>query len=186
MREFNAILRSCGVSRTAQSFFKSELVVTDLSCSAFDARALDESKVDFGQSLVTCPEAPQKRQSLLSRRCCLSWGVSFPSFPSLEDRSGVVGFHLVVEPLFWVEPELVFFCFECEEPLPDLLSDLLESDFCLDLFPEDPDARVLWETSPHHSQYRASIACTSFLRPDNIFGLSWWTMSSLIHLASPL
>jgi len=34
-----------------------------------------------------------------------------------------------VEPLPWVEPELLFFCLELEEPLPDLLSDLLESDF---------------------------------------------------------
>src|SRR5882724_3500359 len=137
-------------------------------------------------SLATCPEAPQKRQSLLSRQCCLSWGVSFLSLPSLEDRSGVVGFCLVVEPLFWVELELVFFCFECEEPLPDLLSDLLESDFCSDLFLEDPYAQVSQETSLPHSQYHASMACTSFLRPDNVFGLSWWTMSSLICLASPL
>jgi len=30
-REFNAILGSCGVSRTAQSFFESELVDTDFS-----------------------------------------------------------------------------------------------------------------------------------------------------------
>src|SRR5882724_7030998 len=42
-----------------------------------------------------------------------------------------------VEPLLWVKPELLFFCLECEEPLPDLLSDLEESDFCLVLFPED-------------------------------------------------
>ena len=40
MREFNAILGSYGVSRTAQYFFKSELVDVDLSCSVFDARAL--------------------------------------------------------------------------------------------------------------------------------------------------
>jgi len=72
MREFNTILGSCGVSRTAQSFFESELVDVDLSCSVFDARALEEADVDFGQSLATCPEAPQKRQSLLSRWRCLS------------------------------------------------------------------------------------------------------------------
>ena len=98
MREFNAILRSCRVSRTAQSFFKSKPVEGDLSCSAFDAWALDEAEVDFGQSLVMCLEAPQKRQSLLSRWCCLSCGVSFLSLLSLEDRSGVVGFCSVVEP----------------------------------------------------------------------------------------
>src|SRR5467141_3667361 len=157
MREFNAILGLCVVSRTAQSFFESELVDTDLSCSVFDARALEEAEVDFGQSLATCPEALQKRQSLLSRRRCLSWGVSFPSFPSLEDRSGVVAFFCSeVEPLLWVEPELGFFCFE--EPLQDLLSDLLESDLGSDLFPEDPDAHVLRETSLHRSQCHASIA----------------------------
>ena len=47
MREFNAILGSCRVSRTAQSFFKSELVDADLSCSVFDAWALEEAEVDF-------------------------------------------------------------------------------------------------------------------------------------------
>jgi len=129
----------------------------DLSCSVFDARALDEAEVDFGQSLATCPEAPQKRQSLLSRWHCLSWGVSFPSLLSLEDRLGVVAFFCSeVEPLLWVEPELVFFCFE--EPLPDLLSDLLELDLGSDLFLEDPDARVSRETSLCRSQYHASIA----------------------------
>ena len=65
-------------------------------------------------------------------------------------------FCLEVEPLLWVELELVFFCFE--EPLPDLLSDLLESDLGSDLFPEDLDAQVSWETSLCRSQYRASIA----------------------------
>jgi len=68
-----------------QSFFESKPVDVDLSCSVFDAR-LGRGRGDFGQSLVTCPEAPQKRQSFLSRRRCLSWGVSFPSLPSLEDR----------------------------------------------------------------------------------------------------
>src|SRR5467141_4626254 len=157
LREFNAILGSCIVSRTAQSFFESKLVDADLSCSVFDARALDEAEVDFGQSLATCPEVPQKRQSLLSSRRCLSWGVSFPSLPSLEDRSGVGAFFCSeVELLPRVEPELVFFCFE--EPLLDLLSDLLESDLGSDLVLEDPDAQVSWETSLCRSQYRASIA----------------------------
>src|SRR5882724_7890748 len=109
-------------------------------CSVFDTLALEEAEVDFGQSLETCPEVPQKRQSLLSRWCCLSWGVSFPSFPSFKERSGVVDFFcLEVEPLLWVEPELMFFCLECEEPLPDLLSDLEESDFCSVLFLEVPE-----------------------------------------------
>jgi len=77
--------------------------------------------------------------------------VSFPSFPSFTERSGAVDFFcLEVEPLPWVEPELLFFCLELEEPLPDLLSDLLESDFCSGLFPEDPEAQVSWESSPFH------------------------------------
>src|SRR5882724_9237074 len=101
-----------------------------------------------------CPEVPQKRQSLLSRRHCLSWGVSFLSFPSFEERLGVVGFFFSeVEPLPWVEPELLLFCLECKEPLLDLLSDLEESDFCLVLFPDVPEARVSWDTSPHCYQY---------------------------------
>src|SRR5882724_4928663 len=93
MREFNAILRSCGVSRTAQSFFESMLEDVDLSWSVFDTWALEEAKVYFGQSLVMCPEVPQKRQSLLSRQHCHSWGVSFPSFPSFKERSGMVNFY---------------------------------------------------------------------------------------------
>src|SRR5882724_8161785 len=156
-------------------------------CSVFDALALEEAEVDFGQSLAMCLEVPQKRQSLLSRRHCLSWGVSFPSFLSFEERLGVVGFFCSEEePLPWVELELLLFCLELEEPLPDRLLDLLESDLCSDLFPEDPEAWVSQESSPFHSQYRASIAWTSFRSPARVFGLSWWTISSLIHLASPL
>jgi len=37
------------------------------------------------------------------------------------------------EPLPWVEPELLFFCLELEDPLPDLLLDLLESDLLFGL-----------------------------------------------------
>src|SRR5882724_1575284 len=134
-----------------------------------------------------CPEVPQKRQSLLSRWHCLSWGVSFPSFPSFKERSGVVDFFcLEVEPLPWVELKLLLFCLDCEEPLPDLLSDLEESDFCLVLFLEVLEAWVLQDTSPRHSQYHASIAWMSFWRPERVFGFLWWTMSSLMHLASPL
>src|SRR5882724_6223608 len=129
-----------------------------------------------------CPEVPQKRQSLLSRWRCLSWGVSFPSFPSFEERLGTLGFFCSeVEPLPWVEPELWFFCLGLEEPLPDLLSDL-----CSDLLPEDPEARVSRESSTLHSQYWASIAWTSFRSPMRVFGFSWWTMSFLMCLASPL
>src|SRR5882724_11374808 len=101
-----------------------------------------------------CPEVSQKRQSLLSRWHCLSWAVSFPSFPSFEERSGVVDFFCSeVAPLLWVEPELLFFCLECEEPFLDLLSDLEESDFWLVLHPEVPEVQVLWDTSLCRSQY---------------------------------
>jgi len=71
-------------------FFESKLEDVDLSWSVLDTWALEEAKVDFGQSLATCPEVPQKRQSLLSRQHCHSCGVSFLSFPSFEERSEVV------------------------------------------------------------------------------------------------
>ena len=126
----------------------------DLSWSVLDAQALEEAKVDFGQSLAMCPEVPQKRQNLLSRQHCHSWGVSFLSFLCFEERLGVVGFFCSeVEPLPWVEPELLLFCLECEVPLPDLLSDLEVSDFCSVLFPEVPEVQVSQDTSPHCSQY---------------------------------
>ena len=71
MRESSAILRSCIVSRIAQEFFESELVGAD-SCAVLEALALEEAEEDFGQSFVTCPELPQKRQRFLSRQCCCS------------------------------------------------------------------------------------------------------------------
>src|SRR5882672_1034971 len=52
-REFNAILRSCEVLRTAQSFFESELEDADLSSTVLDAWALEEAKLDFRQSLAS-------------------------------------------------------------------------------------------------------------------------------------
>ena len=77
-------------------------------------------------------------------------------------------FCLEVEPLPWVELELLLFCLELEESLLDLLLDLLESDFCLDLFPDDLKAWVSWESSPFHSQYHVSIAWMSFQRPARV------------------
>jgi len=133
MRKFNTILGSCGVLRTDQSFFESVPEDVDLSWSVLDIWALEEAEVDFGQSLAMCPEVPPKRQSLLSRQCCHSCGVSSLSFLSFKARSRVVDFFcLEVEPLPWVEPELLLFCLDWEEPLPDLLSDLEELDFCSD------------------------------------------------------
>ena len=78
-----------------------------------------------------------------------------------------------VEPLRWVEPELLFFWLEWEEPLPDLWSDLLELDFCSDLFAEDLEVQVSWESSPFHSQYQACIAWTSIQSPVRVVGLAW-------------
>src|SRR5882724_5393052 len=170
--------------KTAQSFFKSVPEDMDLSWSVLDAQALEEAKVDFGQSLARCPEVPQKRQSLLSRQCCFSWGVSFPSFLSFKEMSGVVDFFCSeVEPFPWVEPGLLLFCLDWEEPFPDLLSDLEELDFCSDLFLEVMDVWVSWETSPCCSKYHASMA---FEKLERKFGLSWWTILSLMCLASPL
>jgi len=127
----------------------------DLSWSVLDAWALEEAKVDFGQSLATCPEVPQKRQSLLSRQHCLSWGVIFMSFLSFEERLREVDFCLEVEALPWVEPELLLFCLDFQELLPDLLSDLEELYFCLDLFLEVPEVWVSWENSPFNCQWLA-------------------------------
>ena len=67
MREFNAILRLCGVSRTAQSFLSPCWKMQTCPGQSW-TWALEEAKVDFGQSLVTCPEVPQKRDNLLSRQ----------------------------------------------------------------------------------------------------------------------
>src|SRR5882724_2368253 len=152
MREFNAILGSCGVSRTAQSFFESEPVDADLSGSVLDTLAFDVADVDFGHSLAWCPELPQKRQSLLSIWRCRSCGVSLPSFPNFDERSGVADFFGSEEdPLPCEEPDWVFFNFEFEEPLPDLESDLVESDFWSALF-RVLDGPASWETSVRHSQ----------------------------------
>jgi len=68
--------------------------------------ALDEAEVDFGQSW-RCVQKHHKRGRACVKMVLSLWGVSFPSLPNLEDRSGVVGFCSVVGPLFWVEPELV-------------------------------------------------------------------------------
>ena len=86
-------------------------------------------------------------------------------------------FCLEVEPLLWVDLELLLFCLDWEEPLLDLLSDLEGSDFCSDLFPEDLEARVSRESSPFHSQYCELIAWTSFWSPARVVSFSWWTIS---------
>ena len=65
-------------------------------------------------------------------------GVSFPSFPSFKERSGVNVFLGSMDlPLFCKEPEdelLLLFCLDCKEPLP-LSEDSLLLSFFLDLLP---------------------------------------------------
>ena len=88
----------------------------------------------------------------MSIQHCHSCGVSLLSFPSFDERSGVVDFFRSEEdPLPCEELDWVFFDFEFEEPLPYFESDLDELDFGSALFPvlDGPD---LWETSTCHSQ----------------------------------
>ena len=49
------------------------------------------------------------------------------------------------EPLLWVELELLSFCLDLD--LPDLESDLVESDLLLDLLLEDTEVWVSQESS---------------------------------------
>ena len=106
MREFSAILRSYVVLRIAQSFFASEqqcLGVEVDSCMAgvvLEAQAL-AAAWPVGQSVAQSPETPQHRHRFLSIWCCLSCGVSLPSFPSFEVQLGVDVFFSSKElPLF--------------------------------------------------------------------------------------
>jgi len=46
-------------------FFESEPVDADLSCSAFDAQALDEAEVDFGQSFGDVSGSTTKEAELV-------------------------------------------------------------------------------------------------------------------------
>ena len=115
------------------------------------ARAFAAVEVLFGQSLAICPDTLQKRQRFLSRWCCLSCGVSLPSFPSLEDRSGFDFLDSEVLPLLEVKPEDEFesFCLDLEEPLPFSVLELLDlfSDLFLEVLEE-----FSWEISALHSQ----------------------------------
>ena len=48
--------------------------------------ALEADEDNFGQSLAVWPTPPQNMHKLLSKRCCRSCGVSFPSLPSFLGR----------------------------------------------------------------------------------------------------
>ena len=106
MREFNAILRLCIVSRIAQSFFESKAEALDVEADSFMSLAAHAlASAHFGQSLAIWPVAPQKRQRFLSRQCCLSCWVSFPSLLSFEERLGLDFFSSEELPLLCKEPE---------------------------------------------------------------------------------
>ena len=78
--------------------------------------------------------------------------VSLPSFPSFEERLRGFSFFSEVLPLLKVVPELLFFCLDCEELLPDLVSDFDELDLGLDLWVDDPEVGFPWAISAWCSQ----------------------------------
>ena len=90
----------------------------------------------------------------MSRQHCLSWGVSFPSFPSFDETLGVDVFLGSEDlPLFKeLEDELLLlFCLDCKEPLP-LLEDNLLLLFFSNLLPEELVAGVSCAISTLRSQ----------------------------------
>jgi hypothetical protein len=109
---FNAALSSCGGQRAADFFFC--IRSSDFVSMVLAAWPLDAEDKDFGHSLAIWPVCPQKRQRSLSyqhfRSCC----ISFPSFLSLLDKSGV---------FFDDWPELCCFCPE-EDGAVDFLSEV--------------------------------------------------------------
>jgi len=144
MREFNAILRLCGVQGLL-SLFKS-VPETRFALIRLGHSGFGGSQAVFWTVLGDMSSGAQR-----GKTCCQD-GTDVPvelafRLSSFKKRLGVVDFFCSEEePLPWVEPELLLFCLELEEPLLDLLSDL-----CSDLFPEDPEAQVSWESSPFHS-----------------------------------
>jgi len=124
-----------------------QICLNRLGCSGFG-----RAELDFGQSLATC--------SATKEQACCQDSADVPvelllSFPSLKKGREWWTSLFRRGTLALGRAELLLFCLELEEPLPDLLSDLLESDLCSDLFPEDPEAQVLRESSPFRSQYHA-------------------------------
>ena len=68
--------------------------------------ALEVDEADFGQSLAVWPTPPQNMHKLLSKWCCRSCGVSFPSLPSFSGREAELpeddcGLPDLL-PLFWL------------------------------------------------------------------------------------
>ena len=115
MSEFNAVLNWHRVLRTAHGFFDS---VPDLALKLLfmvvAEQALAAEEDIFGHSLVMCLVFPQKRQRFCLKQCCHSCCVSLPSLPSLEERSELGFFWLVL-----LLPELAL------PELPELLELLL-------------------------------------------------------------
>jgi len=165
--EFNAILRSCRVSRTAQSFFESELWIGLLLIS-LDTRLwrklswILDSPCDVSSSAT-------KEQSLLSNGA-VSPGSSFPSFLSFE-KVWECGLLLLGSwALALVEPELLFFAW-IGKPL-DLLSTWKSQTFVRSCFQR-------FRKHEFHGyftvsfQYWASIA-GRVLEAGKMFASLWW------------
>src|ERR1700723_4560067 len=71
--------------------------LSDLVCTA-RALAFVAEEEDLGHSLAVCPTPPHNRQRLLLNRRVRSGCVSFPSLPSLSERSGFFFSELLDEP----------------------------------------------------------------------------------------
>src|SRR6202040_1460067 len=71
--------------------------LSDLVCTA-RALAFIAEEEDLGHSLAVCPTPPQNRQRLLLNRHVRSACVSFPSLPSLSERSGFFFSEFLNEP----------------------------------------------------------------------------------------
>jgi len=168
-------------------FFESVLEDMDLSWSGLGMLGLWQ-KLSWisGQSLATCPVVHKRGKaccqdsadipvelafhlSQVSKKGQEWWTSSVWKLSPCLGRAGVVIVLFVIGRTFArlvIRPERVR--------------------LLLDLFPKDPEAWVSWESSPFHSSIVASIAWMSFRNPVRVFGLLWWTILSLIHLASPL
>ena len=100
----NAALCLCGGRRAAGYFFESSVLLVSVVAARALALALLAEEVDLVQLFAVCP-APQNMHKLLSKRHCLSWGVSLPSLPSLSVRGLLEDLDLSFLLLPLLEPE---------------------------------------------------------------------------------